>query len=96
MCSSDLTPLAPGVPTVAASGLPGYELIAIYGLFAPAKTPPAIIASLNKVSREVLAQADVKERFFTAGMESGGGSPQEFGAAVKADIARIQRIVKKR
>ena len=93
---TEQTPLAPGVPTVAASGLPGYELIAIYGLFAPAKTPPAIIASLNKVSREVLAQADVKERFFTAGMETGGGSPQEFGAAVKADIARVQRIVKKR
>jgi hypothetical protein len=37
----------------------------------------------------LLAQADVKERFFTAGMESGGGSPQEFGAAVKTDIARI-------
>ena len=46
---TEQTPLAPGVPTVAASGLPGYELIAIYGLFAPAKTPPAIIASLNRM-----------------------------------------------
>jgi tripartite-type tricarboxylate transporter receptor subunit TctC len=92
---AEQTALAPGVPTVAASGLPGYELIAIYGLFAPAKTPPAIIASLNKTSNEVLAQADVKERFFAAGMESGGGTPREFGAAVKADIARIARIVKK-
>jgi tripartite-type tricarboxylate transporter receptor subunit TctC len=89
------TQLAPGVPTIAASGLPGYELIAIYGFFVPAKTPPAIIASLNQATRQILEQPDVKEKLFTAGMEPGGGTPKEFGAAVKADVARIQRIVKK-
>jgi tripartite-type tricarboxylate transporter receptor subunit TctC len=88
------TTLAPGVPTIAASGLPGYELIAIYGLFAPAKTPPAIIASLNQATRQLLEQADVKERLFTAGMEAGGGTPMDFDLAVKSDIARIARIVK--
>ena len=89
------TVLAPGVPTIAASGLPGYELIAIYGLFAPAKTPPAIIASLNQATRQVLEQADVKEKLFTAGMEAGGGTPKDFDVAVKSDVARIARIVKK-
>ncbi len=89
------TPLAPGVPTIAASGVPGYELNAIYGMFAPAKTPPAIIAALNQATRELLAQPDVKEKLFSAGMEPGGGTPQEFGAAVKADLSRIQKIVKK-
>jgi len=91
---SEPTPLAPGVPTIAASGVPGYELIAIYGLFAPAKTPPAVIATLHKAALQVLAQPEVKEKLFASGMETGGGTPKDFDNAVKADVARIQKTIK--
>ena len=93
---TEQTALAPGVPTIASSGVPGYELIAIYGLFAPAKTPAAIIAALNKAALQVLAQPDVKEKFFTTGMETGGGTPKDFDVAVKGDVARIQKAIKPR
>lgn len=86
--------LVPGLPTIAASGVPGYELIAIYGVFAPAKTPAMLISRLHEEIARVLQTPEAKERFFNLGIEVVGGSPQQLMDAVKADMARVSRVMK--
>lgn len=92
--SAEPSTLAPGVPTVAASGLPGYESIAIYGLFAPARTPGLIIGRLNAEVARVLGTADVREKLAAVGMEAGGGNPGLLAATVKSEMARMARVIK--
>ena len=92
--SAEPTALAPGVPTVAASGLPGYESISIYGIFAPARTPRVLIDKLNQEIVHLLNRADIKEKFFNAGMETMGGSPEQLAATVKSEIARVGKVIK--
>jgi tripartite-type tricarboxylate transporter receptor subunit TctC len=86
--------LLPGLPTIAASGLPEYEASSIFGLFAPAMTPNPVIMRLNRESRDALMQADVKEKFFNAGVESVGGTPQQLAAIVKSEMLRMGRVIK--
>lgn len=91
--SAQPTALSPGLPTVASSGLPGYESLSIYGVFAPSKTPTAIIQQLNREMVRVLHRADVKEQFFNAGVETVGSSPEAFAAAIKSDVARMAKVI---
>jgi tripartite-type tricarboxylate transporter receptor subunit TctC len=86
--------LAPDLPTVAASGLPGYELISVYGIFAPVKTPAAIVKQLNQEIVRILGRADVKERFLNNGMETVGSSPEELAAMRTSDMARMGKVIK--
>jgi tripartite-type tricarboxylate transporter receptor subunit TctC len=86
--------LAPDLPTVAASGVAGYEAISIYGTFAPAKTAEAIITRLNQEIVRVLNTPDIKEKFINAGVEVVGSSPEQFTAVIKADMARMGKVIK--
>jgi tripartite-type tricarboxylate transporter receptor subunit TctC len=86
--------LLPGLPTVAATGLPGYEAASIAGFFAPAKTPPALVARLNHELVTVLKRADIRERFFSAGEEAVGSTPAEFAARVKSDMERLGKLIR--
>jgi tripartite-type tricarboxylate transporter receptor subunit TctC len=86
--------LAPGLPTVAASGVPGYEVEAIYALVAPAKTPAAVIKQLNQVIVLVLNEADLKEKFLNAGIEAAPSSPVELAAKIRSEIAKIAKLIK--
>lgn len=86
--------LAPNVPTVAATGLPGYEAATIYGLFAPAKTPQPIIDRLNQESVRALQAADLKSRMLASGSEVVGSTSAEFIAVIKADIAKMSKVIK--
>lgn len=86
--------LAPEVPTFAQSGLPGYEAASMNGMFAPAKTPPAIIHRLNTEILKVISRPEVKERFINAGIEAFGSTPEEFGAAIRADMAKWSKVIK--
>src|SRR3970040_1662737 len=70
--------LFPGVPTVTASGLPGYVSASTNGIYAPAKTPAAIIDRLNQEIVRVLSNADVKQKFFDSGSDTDPTSPAEF------------------
>jgi tripartite-type tricarboxylate transporter receptor subunit TctC len=88
------SPLFPGLPTIASAGLPGYESGSIYALFAPIGTPAAIISRVNRDSARVLHTPEIKERFFRAGMEAVGSSPEELGATIKSDIARVSKLIK--
>ncbi len=92
--SAQPSALAPGLPTVAASGVPGYEAIGMTGMFAPAKTPPAIINRLNQEILRTLGQPDVKERFLNSGVEPAPSSPEQFAAAVKSDIDKLGKLIK--
>jgi tripartite-type tricarboxylate transporter receptor subunit TctC len=91
--SAEPSALAPGLPTMAASGLPGYESVAQNALLAPAKTPLALITRLNQDSVRYLQTADIKQKLFSAGTEVLGTSPQECAAAIKADIARWKKVI---
>ena len=90
--SSEPSPFAPGLPTVAAS-LPGYETIAIYGLFVPARTPPAIVNRLHRETVQVVKSAEVTEKLQSAAVETVGDTPAQLLARVKADIVRIKKVI---
>ena len=85
--------LFPGLPAIAAT-LPGYESLAIYGLFAPAGTPPAIIVRLNTVVAQFLARADIQERFAAAGMDAAASTPGQLSASVQTEVARIGKVIR--
>jgi tripartite-type tricarboxylate transporter receptor subunit TctC len=92
--SAQPTELIPGLPTVAASGLPGYEAVSMFGMFAPAKTPPAVINRLNQETARVLARPEVKEKFFNAGVEAVGNSPAEFATAMKTEMTVLGKVIR--
>ena len=85
---------APGIPTIAEAGVPGYESVQWYGLFAPAGTPREILAWLHRETIAILRAASIKERLAGDGLEVVANSPEEFAALIKADIAKWTRVVK--
>jgi tripartite-type tricarboxylate transporter receptor subunit TctC len=92
--SREPSPLLPGVPTIAASGLPGYESVSPQGLFAPAKTPPAIVNRLSQEAARALSGADIRERLFASGVQVVASTPEVFSAAMRADIDRTAKLIK--
>ena len=86
--------LAPGLPTVAEAGVPGYESVAIFGVLAPARTPPALVARLNGAIVSVLHQPEVRERLFKAGSEVVASTPEAFGAAIKAELTTLGKLIR--
>lgn len=92
--SAQPSALAPGLPTVASSGLPGYESNQIYGVFAPSRTPAAIVRRLNDEIVRVLGRADVREKFLAGGVEPVGSTPQQLAATIKSEIARMRKVIK--
>jgi len=86
--------LTPDLPTVAASGLPGYEAESINGLFAPAKTPTAIINRLNQEIVRALSTTEMKERFIKVAVEAVSSTPEQFAAAIKSDTTSMAKIIK--
>jgi tripartite-type tricarboxylate transporter receptor subunit TctC len=83
----------PQVPTLAESGVKGLESSSWYGVFAPAKTPPAIVDRLAREIAKAVQSPDVAERMRARGDEPVGGTPEAFSALVSADVARFTRIV---
>jgi tripartite-type tricarboxylate transporter receptor subunit TctC len=92
--TAEPSPLVPGLPTVAASGLPGFSIVSNAGLFVPAKTPAAIVARLNQELVRILHRADMREKFFGMGVESAGTTSEEFAAFIKADIVKMGKVIK--
>jgi len=85
--------LAPGLPTMASSGVPGYEAEGLQGLYAPAKTPVAIIRRLNQEVVRILDRKDVKSKLFDLGYETVGSSPEEFAARMRLEIAKATKVI---
>ena len=92
--STEPSALAPGLPTIAASGLPGYVSEALHALYAPARTPAAIVARLNQEVARYLQSAEAKDIFLKAGTEPSPGSPEELTAIMKSEIERIGKVLR--
>ncbi len=89
-------PMLPDVPTTAEAGLPGFELEAWVGLFAPAGTPPDVIAKLSESVRQSLTQAETKKRADTLGIEARYLGPDALAALVAKDTAYWGKIIRER
>ena len=85
--------IVPGLPTMAQAGVPGYESQSRTALFAPAKTPPAVIARIHAEVTRALNQAEVRERLFAAGLEVIASTPQEAVAVIKSEMARMSKLI---
>jgi tripartite-type tricarboxylate transporter receptor subunit TctC len=83
----------PNVPSFKEIGMPAVELAPWAGMFAPAGTPAPIIARLNREVRELLLQPDLRDRLSAMSADPAPGTPEELGAHVKAEIARIAKVV---
>ena len=84
----------PEVPTLAEAGLPGYEVIQWNGLLAPDGTPREIIAKLNGEINKVIALPEIQKLLIASGAEPEGGTPEEFMAFIRADIAKWSKVVR--
>ncbi len=84
----------PDIPTVAESGVPGYQASNWYGFAAPAKTPRALIMKLNQEFARIMASPDVRERLLSVGMEPATTTPEQYTEFVKAEIVKWTRVVK--
>jgi len=87
------SPELPDVPTIAESGVPGYDANAWYGLFAPAGTPPAIVDRLQKEVAGILAEPGIRQRLKEIGARPGGMTPGDFREFQKKEIARWRKVV---
>ena len=84
----------PDVPTLKEAGLPELEVETWYAMFAPAGTPAAIVARVNRDANELLKEADVREVLAKQGLEPAGGTPDALGARVKRELANWTRVVR--
>jgi tripartite-type tricarboxylate transporter receptor subunit TctC len=88
------TPVAPELPTVAETGLPGYEADGWFGVLAPAGTPAAVVARLNSALIAGLNNPEVRARFKTAGLETAYSTPEELTRRIKADTDKWSRLIR--
>ena len=93
--SARASTLAPGLPTVAEQGLPGYESSSVTGVFAPAKTPPHVVSRLHEEMLGVLVTPEVKEKLFATGLEVLALPPAEFETFIRREVARMDVMVKR-
>ena len=92
--SKERSPSFPNVPTVAESGLPGYEAENWYALLAPAGTPPAIVDRLNRELKKILGSPDFVKEIAKEGGRTVGDSPADFAKFLSIDVPRWQQIVR--
>jgi tripartite-type tricarboxylate transporter receptor subunit TctC len=88
------SPVLPDLPTIDASGLPGYESVSRFALFAPARTPRDRIRRLNESIVSVLQESDVKQRFHNTGIETVASSPEELAATMKREMATLGAVIR--
>ena len=86
--------LFPQLPTMAASGLPGYEYVAMFGEFVPAGTPMPVVNRLSSEIQSCMKKPEVREKFLSAGVEAVGSTPEQFSAIVKSEMAKWGRLIK--
>src|SRR5688572_6689835 len=85
--------IAPDVPTIAESGLPGFEVTQWYGMVAPARTPTQIVSRLNHELASATRMPDVREKLVNSGVEPMTSTPADFGAFIKSEVAKWRKVV---
>jgi len=88
------SPLVPDLPTLAEAGLPGFDISTWYGLFAPAGTPPAIVAKWNADVTRILNSPDVRDRLVADGAQPTPNTPEQFQKFIADELSKYARIVK--
>ena len=88
------SPVLPQVPTVAEAGVPKYEAMQWFGLFAPAGTPPAVLAFIHKETATALQSEEMKKRLAADGADAVGNTPAEFSAQVRAELAKWAELAR--
>ena len=88
------SPAVPDLPTVAESGLPGYEASTWIGVLAPSGTPREIVGRLHAEIMKILAMPDVRQRFASQGFDIIANTPEQFAAQIKADLAKWARVIR--
>jgi tripartite-type tricarboxylate transporter receptor subunit TctC len=83
----------PELPTMAESGLPGFEVDNWYGIVVPARTPRAIVDRLNKELVAILSMPDTKQALFTQGLETAPSTPEAFGAYMKSEFTKWAKLI---
>jgi tripartite-type tricarboxylate transporter receptor subunit TctC len=91
---TERSPVMPDLPTVAEAGVPGYEFVTWFGIFAPAGTPKNIIARLHDAVVKVLGTRELREQLSQQGLEPRPATPEALGKVLKADIVKWARIIK--
>jgi tripartite-type tricarboxylate transporter receptor subunit TctC len=87
------SPTMPDIPTIAESGVPGYDHGPWNGFLAPAKTPRAVIARLNEETARILHLPETRAVFTNEGAEPVGNKPEEFGAIIKGETAKWAKVI---
>jgi tripartite-type tricarboxylate transporter receptor subunit TctC len=93
--SAQRSPLEPNIPTVAESGVPGFEVTSWNGIFAPKGTPKAVVDAMNAAIREVVAMPDVKAAYAKVGVIAQASTPNELMARLKSDITKWSAVIEK-
>ncbi|MDP1717118.1 MAG: tripartite tricarboxylate transporter substrate binding protein [Burkholderiales bacterium] len=88
------SPTVPDVPTVAEAGIPAYQSFGWFGMLAPAKTPKAVIARLNKAVADAVSAPDVTQKFLQLGVDPAHDTPEAFGKFIADQLARYRKTVK--
>jgi tripartite-type tricarboxylate transporter receptor subunit TctC len=91
---SKRAPGAPDIPTLAEAGVPGYEAYGWHGIFAPAATPPEVMAFLSRELTEILTAPEMREKFAAQGAEIVASKPSEFAAFLRVDFAKWEKLFK--
>lgn len=84
----------PDLPTIAESGLPGFDAVAWFGIVGPAGLPAPVVTTLSRAALDALAQPDVKNRLAASGVEANPGTPEEFRKLIEAEIPKWAKVVK--
>lgn len=92
--SSKRVAFAPELPTIAEAGLPGYEVEGWFGVFAPARVPPAIAQRLSQTFAEAVKQPDVQELYAKEGLTAYGSSPEQLARDLKRDVAKWGNVIR--
>ncbi len=92
--TAERSKLAPELPTMAEAGLPGFDISTWYGLFAPAGTPPAVIAKWNADVTRILTAPDVRAKMMAEGAEPSPDTPEQFAQFIARELAKYAKIIK--
>jgi tripartite-type tricarboxylate transporter receptor subunit TctC len=92
--SAERAPALPNIPTIAESGLPGFEASSWFGLLAPSGTPAAVVARINADVNQWLQTAEAKEKLLAQGAAPAGGTPEQFAAHIRAETEKWAKVVK--
>jgi len=92
--SARRAPTQPDIPTMQEAGVPGFEIMSWFGLLAPAGTPAPIVARLNADVNKALARDDVRNTLGAQGLEVAPGTPEQFAAHIKSEIAKFTRVAR--